>query len=147
MFTFDPAHPNTIAGGKRPSITIIAGFIMKDGKPQMAFGNMGGWAQPQAHAQHVVNLVDLGYNVQATADAARFDHDQGTDQVTLDQQLYDMVHADMTAWGHRTVRSRGAGGGFQGILLERDAGAGGTVAGGFYRAGSDPRKDGCAVGW
>ena len=83
MFNFDPDHPNTIAGGKRPFITIIAAFITKDkagypdGEPIMAFGNMGGGTQPQAHAQHVVNMIDLGFNVQATGDAARFDHDQG----------------------------------------------------------------------
>jgi gamma-glutamyltranspeptidase/glutathione hydrolase len=147
MFTFDPAHPNTLAGGKRPSITIIAGFIMKDGRPLMAFGNMGGGAQPQAHAQHVVNLIDLGYGVQATADAARFDHDQGTDKVTLDRPLDDMSHGDRAAWGHRAVRARGVGGGFQGILFEGNVGAGGAAVDGYYRAGSDPRKDGCAVGW
>jgi gamma-glutamyltranspeptidase/glutathione hydrolase len=120
---------------------------MKDGRPLMAFGNMGGGAQPQAHAQHVVNLIDLGYGVQATADAARFDHDQGTDKVTLDRPLYDMLHGDMAAWGHRAVRSRGVGGGFQGILFEGNVGAGGAAVDGYYRAGSDPRKDGCAVGW
>ena len=61
MFTFDPAHPNTLAGGKEPFITIIAGFIMKDGKPVMAFGNMGGSTQPLGHVQHIVNMIDLGY--------------------------------------------------------------------------------------
>ena len=76
MFTFDPSHPNTIAGHKEPFITIIAGFIMKDGEPVMAFGNMGGATQPLAHVQHIVNMIDLGYNVQATSDAARWDHSQ-----------------------------------------------------------------------
>ena len=61
MFTFDPAHPNTLAGGKEPFIPIIAGFIMKDGKPVMAFGNMGGSTQPLGHVQHIVNMIDLGY--------------------------------------------------------------------------------------
>ena len=76
MFTFDPNHPNTIAGRKQPFITIIAGFIMKDGQPVMAFGNMGGSTQPLGHVQHIVNMIDLGYNVQATSDAARWDHNQ-----------------------------------------------------------------------
>ncbi|MBE0569508.1 MAG: gamma-glutamyltransferase family protein [Deltaproteobacteria bacterium] len=150
MFTFSPDHPNTLAGGKRPFITIIAGFIMKDGEPLMAFGNMGGGTQPQAHVQHVVNLIDLGYNVQATSDAARFDHDQWKDRVSLDHSLYDIVNADLTAWGHRTRRSRGVGGGYQGILFERDDRLGVAHQGpvnGVYRAGSELRKDGCAVGW
>jgi gamma-glutamyltranspeptidase/glutathione hydrolase len=162
MFTFDPAHPNTLAGGKRPFITIIASFIMKDGQPVMSFGNMGGGTQPQAHVQHIVNMIDLGYNVQATSDAARFDHDQGSDRVSLDYYLYDIVNADLTAWGHNTRRSRGLGGGYQGILFERDyslpepvvpGGKGGhgfahqKPLNGIYRAGSELRKDGCAVGW
>jgi gamma-glutamyltranspeptidase/glutathione hydrolase len=168
MFTFDPDHPNTLAGGKEPFITIIASFIMKDGEPVMAYGNMGGGTQPQAHVQHIVNMIDLGYNVQATSDAARFDHDQGSDRASLDYYLYDIVNEDMTAWGHTTRRSRGLGGGYQGILFERDYslpvpklcnddyrhhGHWGKCnphegpVNGVYRAGSELRKDGAAVGW
>ena len=183
MFNFDPDHPNTLAGGKRPFITIIAAFITKDkdgypdGEPIMAFGNMGGGTQPQAHAQHVVNMIDLGFNVQATGDAARFDHDQGTgvqsrDNLRMDYYLYDAVNADLTAWGHTTQRRRGLAGGYQGVLFERDPnlpepwlpssdghhGKHGKKkdhhykdydgpVNGTYRAGSELRKDGAAVGW
>lgn len=164
MFTFDPAHPNTLAGGKRPFITIIAGFITKDGEPVMAFGNMGGSTQPLGHAQHVVNMIDLGFNVQATGDAARWDHSQSatSDRLSLDYSLYDRINADLSSWGHSVQRSRGLGGGYQGILFERDyslpepvvpGGRGGKgvahqdPVNGIYRAGSELRKDGCAVGW
>jgi gamma-glutamyltranspeptidase / glutathione hydrolase len=104
MFTFDPNHPNTLAGGKEPFITIIAGFIMKDGEPVMAFGNMGGSTQPLGHVQHVVNMIDLGYNVQATSDAARWDHAQtnansNTGRLQMDYYLYDKLNAELTAWG------------------------------------------------
>ncbi len=110
----------------------------------------------------VVNMIDLAYNVQATSDAARFDHDQGSDRVSLDYYLYDIVNTEMTAWGHTTRRSRGLGGGYQGILFERDyslpeptvpGGKGGKGVAhqeplnGIYRAGSELRKDGAAVGW
>jgi len=162
MFTFDPNHPNTLEGYKRPFITIIAAFITDlANNPLMAFGNMGGGTQPQAHAQHVVNMIDLGFNVQATGDAARFDHSQGSDRLSLDYYLYDAVNADLTAWGHDTRRSRGLGGGYQGIFFERDydmpepvppSGKSGGSANqgpvnGTYRAGSELRKDGCAVGF
>ncbi len=172
MFTFDPNHPNTLEGGKRPFITIIAGFITKDGKPLMAFGNMGGGTQPQAHAQHIVNMIDLGFNVQATSDAARFDHDQGSDVVSLDKYLYEAVHEDLEAWGETTRSRTGLGGGYQGILFERDDSLrpprlpsrhdtywkhhgkkdkyqadDDPPINGTYRAGSELRKDGCAVGW
>jgi gamma-glutamyltranspeptidase / glutathione hydrolase len=168
MFTFDPSHPNTLAGGKRPFITIIAGFITKDGEPMMAFGNMGGSTQPLGHVQHIVNMIDLGFNVQATSDAARWDHSQTatSDRLSLDYYLYDRINADLTAWGHSTRRSQGLGGGYQGILFERDysmpepvvrEGRGGRgdedhhhhqhPVNGTYRAGSELRKDGAAVGW
>jgi len=170
MFTFDPKHPNYIEGRKRPFITIIAGFIMKDGQPLMAFGNMGGATQPHAHVQHIVNMIDLGFNVQATSDAARWDHNQTTNSnngLQLDYYLYDRLHSALEAYGHTNIsRSRGLGGGYQGILFERDyslpqprlPGSYGhwndgkhydneMPINGVYRAGSELRKDGASVGW
>ena len=169
-FTLEDGHPNEVAPRKRPFITIIASFIAKDGKPLMAFGNMGGGTQPQAHVQHVVNMVDLGMNVQATTDVARFDHSQESDVTALDTYLYDLVGPQLQALGHTISRARGHAGGYQGILFERDPNLPeprvprrkGCCKGaleprhrqayeqplnGIYRAGSDPRKDGHAAGW
>jgi gamma-glutamyltranspeptidase/glutathione hydrolase len=61
-FSLDPKSPNVVAPRKRPFHTIIAGFVMKDGAPLMAFGNMGGSVQPETHAQHMINMIDLGMN-------------------------------------------------------------------------------------
>ena len=74
LFALDPRHPNVYAPGKRPFQTIIPAFVMKDGKPFMSFGVMGGDMQPQGHVQIVVNMVDFGLNVQEAGDAARFHH-------------------------------------------------------------------------
>lgn len=152
-FSMDEDHPNFIEGRKRPFITIIAGFIMKDGEPIMAMGNMGGGTQPQAHAQHMVNMIDLGYNVQATTDAARFDHSQGSDNLRLDHYLYEALWKKLRNLGHNVQSRTGLAGGYQGILFERDPdmlepseGDTGPVNG-IYRAGSDLRKDGMAAGW
>jgi gamma-glutamyltranspeptidase/glutathione hydrolase len=157
-FTLDENHPNVVAPRKRPFITIIAGFITKDDRPVMAFGNMGGSTQPQAHAQHVVNMINLGLNVQATTDVARFDHNQDTDTAALDTNLYDSVGAGLQAKGHKISRAFGHAGGYQGILFEPETGLpeprvprgktkGGRPVNGVYRAGSDLRKDGQAAGW
>jgi len=92
MFTLDASHPNVLEGSKEPFITIIAAFLMKDGEPVMSFGNMGGATQPHGHVQHIMNMVDLGFNVQASSDAARWDHSQGTGNASglqLDRYLYD----------------------------------------------------------
>ncbi len=160
-FVLEEGHPNVVEPRKRPFHTIMAGFIMQDGEPLMAFGNMGGATQPQAHAQHVVNMIDLGMNVQATTDVARFDHSQNSDVLRLDRDLFELVGADLAAMGHEVDSSLALGGGYQGILFERDpalsppsltgnGGLGEAFQGpvhGVYRAGADHRKDGMAVGW
>jgi gamma-glutamyltranspeptidase / glutathione hydrolase len=158
-FSLDPASPNIVAPHKRPFHTIIAGFVMKDGAPLMTFGNMGGSVQPETHAQHMVNLIDLGMNVQMTTDAARFTHNQNSNMLSLEANLFNLVGAALKAKGHE-VRSvtGGSVGGYQGILFTRDprmpqpvfdqrAAIEDLPVNGVYRAGSDHRKDGQAVGW
>ncbi len=158
-FSLDPKSPNIVAPRKRPFHTIIAGFVMKDGRPLMAFGNMGGSVQPETHAQHMINLIDHGMNVQMTTDAARFTHNQNSNVLSLEAQLFDLVGAALKAKGHelRSV-SGGAVGGYQGILFTRDPNLPEPTfdrrsvtedlpVNGLYRAGSDHRKDGQAVGW
>jgi gamma-glutamyltranspeptidase/glutathione hydrolase len=158
-FSVDPKSPNVVAPRKRPFHTIIAGFVMRDGQPLMTFGNMGGSVQPETHAQHMVNLIDLGMNVQMTTDAARFTHNQNTNVLSLEANLFNLVGAALRAKGH-DVRSvtGGSVGGYQGILFTRDPSltapafdrrsiTDDSPVNGVYRAGSDHRKDGQAVGW
>jgi gamma-glutamyltranspeptidase / glutathione hydrolase len=158
-FSLDPKSPNIVAPHKRPFHTIIAGFVMKNGEPLMTFGNMGGGVQPETHAQHMVNLIDLGMNVQMTTDAARFTHNQSSNVLSLEANLYNLVGAALKAKGH-DVRSVNGGsvGGYQGILFTRDprmpeptfdrrAATEDLPVNGVYRGGSDHRKDGQAVGW
>ena len=158
-FSLDPKSPNIVAPRKRPFHSIIAGFVMKDGQPLMTFGNMGGSVQPETHAQHMVNLIDHGMNVQMTTDAARFTHNQNSNQLSLEAALFNLVGAALKAKGHdvRSVNG-GAVGGYQGILFTRDPRLPVPVfdaswarddrpVNGVYRGGSDHRKDGQAVGW
>ncbi|HKB13302.1 MAG TPA: gamma-glutamyltransferase family protein [Vicinamibacterales bacterium] len=158
-FSLAANSPNLVAPHKRPFHTIIAGFVMKDGQPLMTFGNMGGSVQPETHAQHMINLIDLGMNVQMTTDAARFTHNQNSNVLSLEANLFDLVGAALKAKGHE-VRSvnGGAVGGYQGILFTRDprlpepvfdrrAATEDLPVNGVYRGGSDHRKDGQAVGW
>jgi gamma-glutamyltranspeptidase/glutathione hydrolase len=158
-FSLDPKSPNIVAPRKRPFHSIIAGFVMKDGQPLMTFGNMGGSVQPETHAQHMVNLIDHGMNVQMTTDAARFTHNQNSNALSLEAALFDLVGAALKAKGHdvRSVNG-GAVGGYQGILFTRDPRLPSPVfdaswarddrpVNGVYRGGSDHRKDGQAVGW
>jgi gamma-glutamyltranspeptidase/glutathione hydrolase len=159
LFSLDPRSPNVVAPRKRPFHTIIAGFVTKDGAPLMAFGNMGGSVQPESHAQHMINMIDLGMNVQMTTDAARFTHSQTANMVSLEASLFNLVGPGLRMKGH-AVRpvDGGAVGGYQGILFTRDPSLPEPTfdqrsvtedlpINGVYRAGSDHRKDGQAVGW
>ena len=158
-FSMDEDHPNVVAPRKRPFHSIIAGFVMQDDEPLMPFGNMGGSVQPETHVQHMVNVIDNGMNVQMTTDAARFTHSQNSNVLSLEDNLYSLVGRALQAKGH-DVRSVNGGrvGGYQGILFTKDSSLAMPVFGqesidqdhpvnGVYRAGSDHRKDGQAVGW
>jgi gamma-glutamyltranspeptidase / glutathione hydrolase len=152
LFSLDPKSPNVIAPHKRPFNTLSAGFVMKDGNPLMTITLMGGDMQAQGHAQALVNIFDLGANMQAAADMARFRHFQVSNRLELESSLYALVGQDLAHMGHNVVSVDGAPvGGFQSILVMP---AEPTMSGtsvqrshGFYRAGSDHRKDGHAVGW
>jgi gamma-glutamyltranspeptidase/glutathione hydrolase len=158
-FSLDPSHPNIVAPHKRPFHSIIAGFVMQDGNPLMTFGNMGGSVQPETHAQHMVNVIDHGMNIQMTTDAARFTHNQNGNTLSLEQNLYDLVGPALEVLGHEVrAANGGAVGGYQGILFTRDPTlplptyspesiARDLPVNGVYRAGSDHRKDGQAAGW
>ncbi len=158
-FSLDEDHPNVVAPRKRPFHSIIAGFVMQDDEPLMTFGNMGGSVQPETHVQHMVNVIDNGMNIQMTTDAARFTHSQNSNVLSLEDNLYSLVGRALQAKGH-DVRSVNGGrvGGYQGILFTKDSSLAMPVFGqesidqdhpvnGVYRAGSDHRKDGQAVGW
>ena len=158
-FSLDADSPNVVEPRKRPFHSIIAGFVMRNGEPLMTFGNMGGAVQPETHAQHMVNVIDHGMNLQMTTDAARFTHSQNSNRLSLEHNLYNLVGRSLEAKGHQ-VRSvnGGAVGGYQGILFTRDPNLPVPTytpesieedhpVNGIYRGGSDHRKDGGAVGW
>jgi len=111
---------------------------------------MGGDMQAQGIAQVLVNVLDLGANVQAASDMARFRHAQVPNVLSMESPLFRLVGARLKAMGH-DVRSVGGSivGGYQAIMFTPDADAAGLSPGigGFYRAGSDHRKDGQAAGF
>ncbi len=149
-FSLDPNHRNTLEPHKRPFHTIIPGFLTKDGDPQAAFGVMGGDFQPQGHAQVLMNMIDFGMTPQQAGEQPRAEHlgssqpwsgtmeeggsiqlEQGFDEKTI-FKLIDMGHI-VESVGH------GRYGGYQCIWREDEPLR--------YMAGSEPRKDGCAIGW
>jgi gamma-glutamyltranspeptidase/glutathione hydrolase len=152
LFTLDPQSPNLIAPHKRPFNTLSAGFVMRNGEPLMTVTLMGGDMQAQGHAQLLVNILDLGANVQAAADMARFRHAQIANVLSLETPLYDLVGSQLAAMGHAVKSVNGEDvGGVQSIMFvaqpAADEPGSAKRVKGYYRAGSDFRKDGEAVGW
>jgi gamma-glutamyltranspeptidase/glutathione hydrolase len=154
LFTLNPKSPNAIEPHKRPFNTLSAGFVMHNDQPLMTVTLMGGDMQAQGHAQLLVNILDLGANLQAAADMARFRHSQVSNTLSLETPLYDLVGAKLAAMGHSVKSVDGEGvGGVQILMFVADPSAAQTSSdgakhvAGYYRAGSDFRKDGEAVGW
>jgi gamma-glutamyltranspeptidase/glutathione hydrolase len=136
-FTLTPGHPNQIGPHKRPLHTLVPAMIMKDGKPWMSFGVMGGDNQAQAHAQMVANFVDFGMHVQEAGDAARMRH--AGHELALESGIGADVRKALEAKGHTIVAGRGLMGGYQAIFIDPRTGV--------LLGGSDLRKDGVAIGW
>jgi gamma-glutamyltranspeptidase/glutathione hydrolase len=137
LFTLREGHPNVIGSGKRPFHTLVPAMAMKDGRPWLSFGVMGGDMQAQAHVQVLANLIDFGMNVQEAGEAARFRH--SGNGLALESAIPASVRFAIAARGHRVIDSPGGFGGFQGILIDPRTGV--------LMGGSDPRKDGLAIGY
>ena len=135
-FRVDDAHPNGIAPGKRPMHTIIPGMAMRGGRAAMPFGVMGGHYQPVGHVHFLTNVVDYGMSVQEALDCPRAFAFGGALQV--ERGVPVSTRASLAALGHHVVEADAPLGGGQAIVIDRESGV--------LSGGSDPRKDGCAMG-
>ena len=136
-FRFERGHPNCIAPNKRPMHTIIPGMLTKDGEAVMPFGVMGGPFQPMGQTLFLTNHIDYGLDVQEAIDLPRVlafggkvEAEQGVPLAVLDR---------LARLGHDPVRIAVPLGGGQAIRIDR--------ARGCLIGGSDPRKDGMALGY
>ena len=138
-FSLDPIHVNRIAPRKRTRHTIIPAMLMQGGKPLAAFGVMGGDMQAQGHAQLVSNMIDFQLNPQDAIDAPRWRYNGVGASVSFDPWAPAELTARLSERGHRTDGSGGFFGGAQAVYIDHETGA--------LHAGSDPRRDGAAIGY
>lgn len=101
-FSFNEAHPNALAGGKRPYHTIIPAFMTKDDQAVAAFGIMGGFMQPQAHVQVAMNMIDFDLNPQQALDAPRWQWIGGK-TVEVEQDTPNHIIRQLQRMGHNIV--------------------------------------------
>ncbi len=141
-FTLEAGHANVVAPGKRPFHTIIPGFLMRDGRPRMSFGVMGGNMQPQGHVQTLVRMLVYGQQPQAACDAPRFKVATGR-RIDCESTCAAALVAGLRSLGHDVGP----------IEAGNDFGAGQFIwrladdLSDGYVAASDSRREGQAVGY
>jgi gamma-glutamyltranspeptidase/glutathione hydrolase len=149
LFSLNPNHLNKLEPHKRPFHTIIPAFMTRDGKPVFSFGVMGGSFQPQGHVQVLMNIIDFGMSPQQAGEQPRVRHlesSQPTGQrmvaggsVGLERHISEDVKLKLANMGHKVTPEAGVFGGYQGIWRRSNPRR--------YFGASDPRKDGCAMGY
>lgn len=135
-FNLIPNHPNELTGGARPMHTIIPGMLCEAGKPIMPFGVMGGQYQPTGHARLISNILDFGLSPQDAIDAPRSFFDGGI--LKLERGYRQNVVQELEDLGHAISQEIEPIGGAQAIRILKN---------GVLEGASDPRKDGCALGY
>jgi gamma-glutamyltranspeptidase/glutathione hydrolase len=136
-FRLERGHPNCIAPNKRPMHTIIPGMLMKDGRAQMPFGVMGGHYQPMGQSWFLTNLLEYGLDIQQSIDLFRVFPYAGKLQV--ERGVPPDLLARLTAMGHVPELQERPHGGGQAIWIDHERGC--------LIGGSEPRKDGLALGY
>ncbi|MEO2045597.1 MAG: gamma-glutamyltransferase [Pirellulales bacterium] len=148
-FSLDAQHRNRLESHKRPFHTIIPAFLTLEGRPVMPFGVMGGDFQPQGHAQVLMNMLDYGMSTQQAGDQPRVSHSgsshpwgaksQHGGSLSFEKGFDAQVKQTMSEMGHHVRQGTGVHGGYQAIWrLDNPR---------RYFGGSDPRKDGAAMGY
>jgi gamma-glutamyltranspeptidase/glutathione hydrolase len=145
-FSLDPERANALGPGKRTLHTLIPSMALRDGKPAIVFGTMGGDGQASTHAQVYTAVARYGLNIQAAIELPRWAHGQEQpgegELLRMESRFPEGTLADLAARGH-TVRTIGAWdslvGHAQGIVIDQERGV--------LHGGADPRAEGMAAGW
>jgi len=138
-FSLDPASPNCIAGGKRPLHTIIPAMVTRDDRLVMSYGVMGGQYQAFGHMQFLTGYFDYGLDIQQAIDRPRTMVNPFTGDVEIEGSVPDDIKSELRRRGHRIVAPAKPIGGAQAIWIDWEQN--------ILTGGSDPRKDGCAIGY
>lgn len=146
FFSLDPDDPNHLEPRKRTFHTIIPAMALKDGKPALLFGSMGGEGQPQTQAAMLTRIVDFGFNVQEAIEAPRWLYGRtwgaASKSLKLEARVPDGVLRELERRGHDVEvlkhysQSMGHA---QAIWIDRNEGA--------LHGAADPRGEGFAIGY
>ena len=135
-FTLAAGHPNELGGSKRPMHTIIPAILGDGTRSVMPFGVMGGQYQSTGHARVLTNMLDFGMDPQSALDAPRAFSDAGI--LKIERGYTPEVRQTLSDLGHTVDVPDTPLGGAQAIYMHDS---------GVLEGASDPRKDGCAIGY
>jgi gamma-glutamyltranspeptidase/glutathione hydrolase len=135
-FNLIPGHVNEYGSAKRPLHTIIPAIVKEKGLIKMPFGVMGGQYQATGHARILSNIYDFGMDIQAALDAPRSFFEKG--DLRIERGYEESIIEKLSSLGHNIDQKIGPIGGAQAIKIHEK---------GVLEGASDPRKDGCALGY
>ena len=138
-FVVDTDHPNRVEPGKRPLHTSIPAMATRDGRAVMPFGVMGGDYQAFGHMQLLTRMFDYGMDIQMAQDVARYFPDPFENKIEVESPIPAATRKTLIKRGHNIVPAKRPIGGSQAIWIDWEQG--------ILTGGSDPRKDGCAIGY
>jgi gamma-glutamyltranspeptidase/glutathione hydrolase len=141
-FVLIPGHPNELAGGKRPRVTLSPTLVMEpDGKPFLALSTPGADDQEQALVQLMMNVIEYGMNAQAAIENPRYqtrhlvasldEHAWSVGNLMLDERIPQSVAADLAARGHKVEIMSRYNNGAAPVMIR-------LMPGGTIEAGADP---------
>lgn len=145
-FSLRPDDRNALAPGTRPFHTLNPALALREGRPELVYGTMGGEGQPQTQAAVLTRTLDLGMEVQAAIDAPRWLYGrtwgEPTASLAIESRVGEEVVAELERRGH-TVTVVAAWdermGHAQAIRIDPRTG--------LRYGGADPRGDGAAAGY
>ncbi|PHQ68606.1 MAG: gamma-glutamyltransferase, partial [Sneathiella sp.] len=136
-FVIEPDHPNCVAPGKRPMHTIIPGMVTRGNQATVCFGVMGGGYQPVGHTHVLTNIWDFGMDPQEAIDSPRAFYNAGT--LEVEEGIPANVRQELTEMGYQLKDTPMPLGGAQIIVIDPESGV--------LSAGTESRKDGCALAY
>jgi gamma-glutamyltranspeptidase/glutathione hydrolase len=109
-FLLVPGHPNELAGGKRPRVTLSPTLVTRDGKAFLALSTPGGDNQEQSLIQVLLDVIEFGMNAEQAIEAPRFqtrhlvssfdNHAMNPGDLLIDERMGQAVAAELTERKH-----------------------------------------------
>lgn len=141
-FVTTPGHPNRLAPGKRPRVTLSPTLVTKNGELAFIMSTPGGDNQDQAMLQVLLNIIEFGMNPQEAVEAPRFQtehfyasfafHEFTPGRVNLEGRIAKATADQLNEWGHR-IRVAGDWSNSSAPTVIQ-------VVGGVLHGGADPRR-------